>query len=244
MRASQGIPARREALNLRIQPQVRELIHRAAELAGKNRTDFVLEAARRAARSTLLDRTLFTVSPMAYRQFLSLLDASCRSPNQRLLEELANPRSVGIALPFSAPSLRSARSIDSRDFDSGRPSLDDWLRRRARANQAAVQPGPTWSVRTARWSPITPSPRALSHRRAVPANSAATCRIRSPSSSWRGWRWTAGIRGAAWASHVPRRRHAGSSCGLQHRYPRHRGAGHLPASAKILSRARLQPMPR
>ena len=62
--------AKREALKLRIRPQVRELIDRAAELAGKNRTDFVLDAARRAAVDTLLDRTIFTVSPKAYRQFL------------------------------------------------------------------------------------------------------------------------------------------------------------------------------
>ena len=38
---------KREALNLRIEPQVRELIDRAAELAGKNCTDLVLYAARR-----------------------------------------------------------------------------------------------------------------------------------------------------------------------------------------------------
>lgn len=90
MRASQRVPARREALNLRIQPQVRELIDRAAELAGKNRTDFVLEAARRAAEDTLLDRTLFTVSPKAYRQFLALLDAPPQ-PNHRLLKSLRTP---------------------------------------------------------------------------------------------------------------------------------------------------------
>ncbi|HEV2447362.1 MAG TPA: DUF1778 domain-containing protein, partial [Candidatus Sulfopaludibacter sp.] len=74
MRAAQHQAARREALNLRIKPQVRDLIDRAAELAGKNRTDFVLDAARRAAEDTLLDRTVFTVSRKAYRQFLARLD--------------------------------------------------------------------------------------------------------------------------------------------------------------------------
>ena len=83
-------PARREALNIRIQPQVRVLIDRAARLAGKNRTDFVLDAARRAAEDTLLDRTLFTVSAMAYRQFLARLDAPPRS-NKRLLKSLRTP---------------------------------------------------------------------------------------------------------------------------------------------------------
>lgn len=87
MRISQREPNRREALNIRIKPQVRELIDRAAELAGKNRTDFVLDAARRAAEDTLLNRTVFTVSPKAYRQFLTLLDAPPR-PNKRLRKSL------------------------------------------------------------------------------------------------------------------------------------------------------------
>jgi uncharacterized protein (DUF1778 family) len=78
---------KREALNLRIKPQVRELIDRAAELAGKNRTDFVLDAARRAAEDTLLDRTVFTVNPTAYRQFLARLDAPPK-PNKRFLKTM------------------------------------------------------------------------------------------------------------------------------------------------------------
>jgi len=79
--------ARREALNIRIKPHVRELIDRAAELAGKNRTDFVLDAARRAAEDTLLDRTVFAVSPKAYREFLARLDAPPR-PNKRLIKSM------------------------------------------------------------------------------------------------------------------------------------------------------------
>ena len=78
---------KREALNLRVRPQVRQLIDRAAELAGKNRTDFVLDAARRAAEDTLLERTLFNVSPKAYRQFLARLDAPPK-PNRRLLKTM------------------------------------------------------------------------------------------------------------------------------------------------------------
>jgi uncharacterized protein (DUF1778 family) len=75
--------ATRDSLNLRIKPELRSLIDRAAELAGKNRTDFVLEAARRAAEDALLDRTLFTVSPEAYAEFVKRLDAPPR-PNERL----------------------------------------------------------------------------------------------------------------------------------------------------------------
>jgi uncharacterized protein (DUF1778 family) len=73
----------RDSLNLRIKPELRGLIDRAAQLAGKNRTDFVLEAARRAAEDALLDRTVFSISPKAYAEFLRRLDAPPR-PNERL----------------------------------------------------------------------------------------------------------------------------------------------------------------
>ena len=90
MRVSHRESTRREALNIRIKPQVRELIDRAAELAGKNRTDFVLDAARHAAEDALLDRTVFSVSPKQYRQFLARLDAPPR-PNTRLRKSMRTP---------------------------------------------------------------------------------------------------------------------------------------------------------
>ena len=75
--------AKRETLNIRIKPEVRSLIDRAAELAGKNRTDFVLDAARHAAEDALMDRTVFTLSPKAYAEFVARLDAPPK-PNARL----------------------------------------------------------------------------------------------------------------------------------------------------------------
>lgn len=74
---------RRDTLNLRIPPAERNLIDRAAESAGKTRTDFILEAARRAAEETLLDRALMVVSPEAYAEFLKRLDRPAQ-PNERL----------------------------------------------------------------------------------------------------------------------------------------------------------------
>lgn len=74
---------RREPLNLRIPVAERNLIDRAAESAGKTRTDFILEAARRAAEEQLLDRTLIAVGPKAYAEFVKRLDAPAR-PNERL----------------------------------------------------------------------------------------------------------------------------------------------------------------
>ena len=53
---------RRDTLNLRIPPAERNLIDRAAESAGKTRTDFILEAARRAGLRTLRDCALALVA--------------------------------------------------------------------------------------------------------------------------------------------------------------------------------------
>jgi uncharacterized protein (DUF1778 family) len=74
---------RRDTLNLRIKPEERGLIDRAATITGKTRTDFVLEAARRAAEDALLDRSILAVSPDAHAAFLARLDAPPK-PNERL----------------------------------------------------------------------------------------------------------------------------------------------------------------
>lgn len=87
MSASKQEKVKRNTLNLRITPKLRGLIDQAAELSGKNRTDFVLDAARRAAEDTLLDRTVFMVDPKAYAAFLKLLDAPPQ-PNDRLRRSL------------------------------------------------------------------------------------------------------------------------------------------------------------
>jgi uncharacterized protein (DUF1778 family) len=81
-------PARkRQSLNLRIKPEERSRIDRATKTFGKNRTDFTLEVARRAAEDALLDRTIFTVSPKAYAEFLARLDAPPQ-PNERLRQTM------------------------------------------------------------------------------------------------------------------------------------------------------------
>jgi len=81
---------KRETLNLRIKPEVRSLIDRAASLTGRNRTDFVLDAARRAAEDALLDRNVITVSPQTYAAFLKRLDAPPK-PNARLRRAMRTP---------------------------------------------------------------------------------------------------------------------------------------------------------
>src|ERR1019366_1200337 len=62
---------KRDTLNVRIKPEDRNLIDRAAHLLGKSRTDFLLEAGRSAAENALLDQTLFKASPKAYAKFVA-----------------------------------------------------------------------------------------------------------------------------------------------------------------------------
>ena len=77
----------RETLNMRIKPEVRLLIDQAAACTGKNRTDFVLDAARQTAHNILVDRALVPLNEEAYTAFLALLDAQLR-PNDRLRKSL------------------------------------------------------------------------------------------------------------------------------------------------------------
>ncbi len=88
MRTLEPAKALRETLNLRVKPELRGLIDRAAEITGKNRTEFVLNAARRAAEDALMDRTVFAIKSKAYSEFLARLDAPPQ-PNATLRRTLA-----------------------------------------------------------------------------------------------------------------------------------------------------------
>jgi uncharacterized protein (DUF1778 family) len=87
MPTAQQPPANRNTLNLRIKPEVRDLIDRAAQLQGMNRTEFVVSAARRSAEEALLDRAQFLVDEKTYAAFLARLDAP-PNPNERLSRTL------------------------------------------------------------------------------------------------------------------------------------------------------------
>jgi uncharacterized protein (DUF1778 family) len=62
------------AINLRIEPQVRQLIDDAAAILGKTRTEFMIEAARQQATDVLLDQRLFHLDPERFGAFVSALD--------------------------------------------------------------------------------------------------------------------------------------------------------------------------
>ena len=83
-------PAKRETLNIRIKPEERGLIDRAAKARGKNRTDFILDAARSAAEEALLDQAMIVANPKAYAAFLARLDMAPQ-PNERLRKTMRTP---------------------------------------------------------------------------------------------------------------------------------------------------------
>src|SRR5690606_6824229 len=66
---------RAAAINLRALPEQRDLIDQAASLLGKNRSDFMLEAACERAQAVMLDQVFFNLDADKFRQFTTLLDA-------------------------------------------------------------------------------------------------------------------------------------------------------------------------
>lgn len=79
---------RTKVINLRTDETRRALIDRAAEALGKDRTEFMLDAATREAQSVLLDRRLFQLSETDFRRFTEALDAP-PAANPRLRKLLA-----------------------------------------------------------------------------------------------------------------------------------------------------------
>jgi uncharacterized protein (DUF1778 family) len=62
------------AINLRALPEQRDLIDHAASLLGKNRSDFMLEAACERAQAVMLDQVFFSLDAEKFKQFTALLD--------------------------------------------------------------------------------------------------------------------------------------------------------------------------
>ena len=83
------------AINLRAHPEQRDLIDQAASLLGKNRSDFMLEAACDRARSVLLDQVFFELDATRFRKFNALLDAPL-APNPGL------ERLMAVKAPWSS----------------------------------------------------------------------------------------------------------------------------------------------
>lgn len=79
---------RAAAINLRALPAQRDLIDQAASLLGKNRSDFMLEAACERAQSVLLDQVFFGLDADKFGQFIAILDTP-PLPNEGLQRLMA-----------------------------------------------------------------------------------------------------------------------------------------------------------
>ncbi len=84
------------AINLRALPEQRDLIDHAASLLGKNRSDFMLEAACERAKAILLDQVFFSLDESRFREFTALLDApQDANPGLERLMAIKAPWSTG-----------------------------------------------------------------------------------------------------------------------------------------------------
>lgn len=86
------------AINLRALPEQRDLIDHAASLLGKNRSDFMLEAACDRARAVVLDQVFFSLDTAKFARFTALLDAPPQpNPGLKRLMAVKAPWSVDSA---------------------------------------------------------------------------------------------------------------------------------------------------
>ena len=84
MAAIASSPAARSArLGLRATPEQEVVLRRAAEVAHKSLTDFILDSACLAAEQTLLDQRLFMVSGSQYQALMELMSRP-EQPNEGL----------------------------------------------------------------------------------------------------------------------------------------------------------------
>lgn len=81
---------RTRPVNLRVRDEIRTLIDRAAQAQGRSRSDFMIEAARRAAEDAILEQAAVLVDRADYDRFLEILEAP-PEPNEKLQAILRAP---------------------------------------------------------------------------------------------------------------------------------------------------------
>lgn len=74
-------------INMRVHSSTRDFIDQAARSIGKDRSDFMLEAAYEKAQEILLDRTLFILDDAQWEEFNRILDNPPK-PNEKLIKLL------------------------------------------------------------------------------------------------------------------------------------------------------------
>ena len=77
-------------LSMRLPDADLAIIDRAAQLRGRSRTEFMRDAAVRAAEEAIMDTSLLRVSPEAFDAFVAMMDAPAK-PVPALTELLRRP---------------------------------------------------------------------------------------------------------------------------------------------------------
>jgi uncharacterized protein (DUF1778 family) len=83
MATSPAPTARSARLGVRATPEQQAVLRRAADVARKSLTEFILDSACKAAEQTLLDQRLFMVSGSQYQALMDLLERP-EQPNHGL----------------------------------------------------------------------------------------------------------------------------------------------------------------
>lgn len=78
-------------IQIRTKESERDLIDRAAEVVGKNRSEFIIESSLSEAQEVLLDQTTFSLDANEWRALTAILDAPARrNPKlERLMKQPA-----------------------------------------------------------------------------------------------------------------------------------------------------------
>ncbi len=77
-----------DSLTLRINSMVKEFLYRAAETSGKDRTEFILDAAFEKAEEVMLDQRFMMMDEAQWDALTQILDAP-PAPNEKLKTLLA-----------------------------------------------------------------------------------------------------------------------------------------------------------
>jgi uncharacterized protein (DUF1778 family) len=90
MAAETTATTRSARLGLRATPEQEAVLRRAADVAHKSLTNFILDSACQAAEQTLLDQRLFMVSDSQYQALMDLLERPAQD-NEGLRDLFARP---------------------------------------------------------------------------------------------------------------------------------------------------------
>ena len=80
-----------QSINLRISPESRDLIDRAAQIRGKNRSEFMIDASVAAAQDALADQALLLVDQETYDFYLGVLDQPASGEGYAQMMEAPTP---------------------------------------------------------------------------------------------------------------------------------------------------------